>query len=176
MSRTTRLLLLVVLPLAGLRIVVPLASSPEAQLPAPAPPAPLSAAVSPEVAEVDREIERLISRLSEPAQLPAPRRDPFRFVDAAPPALRNTFRDDAETFAPPESIRPSVNWPILVAILTSGDNDAPIRRAVFEDVAGIVHVRSAGESLDGFRVEAVDSDAVTVVHEVTGLTTGLSIR
>jgi hypothetical protein len=152
MSRTTRLLLLVVLPLAGLRIVVPLASSPEAQLPAPAPPAPVY------------------------ATLVAPRRDPFRFVDAAPPALRNTFRDDAERFAPPEPIRPSVNWPILVAILTSGDNDAPVRRAVFEDAAGIVHVRSAGESLDGFRVEAVDSDAVTVVHEVTGLTTGLSIR
>lgn len=176
MSRVSpRLLLVLGALLVALRVVVPLSSSSSSQPPVATPVAPV-VDVPPELEDVNREVERLRDRLSDPARAIAPRRDPFRFGDPAQSAFVDATSSAVDPMPFAEPVRAAIAWPVLVAVLSSGDAAALVHRAVLEDTSGVVHVRATGESIAGFTVDAVTGDVVTVVHRASGESTQLTLR
>ncbi len=171
-----RLLLLSGILLVALRIVVPLSSSSPSQPPVAAPAVTVAVDTPPELEDVNREVERLRDRLTDRARATTPRRDPFRFADPVPSTTFGASTAAIDAILPAEPVRPAIAWPVLVAILSSGDSAAPVYRAVFEDAAGVVHVRSTGQSIGGVTVDAVTGDVVTVVHGASGESTQLTLR
>jgi hypothetical protein len=176
MTRVTpRLLLAIGALLLVAWVVVPLSSSPPSQIAAPAASAgaPL-APVAPELDEINREVDRLRDRLAEPVRNTTPVRDPFEFAPA--PAERfNARRPDDDLFVR-EPERPAIVWPPLVAILSSGSDASPTRRAVLEDASELVQFRSVGEVMGDVVVTAITADTVTLTHTPSGESTQVALR
>lgn len=127
----------------------------------------------PELDAINREVDRLRERLATPAPESTPQRDPFQFEDTATPDTGIGRPQDVAVDTPAE---PVLQWPVLVAILESGDEAQPSRRAVFEDTRQLIQIRSTGETLGGFSVTAVDADVVSLTHITSGQSVRLSVR
>jgi hypothetical protein len=176
MTRVTpRLLLAVGALLLAAWLVVPLSSSPPPQTQAQttgvvAPPV----AAPPELDEINREVDRLRERLAEPVRVTTPARDPFQFAE--PPAAPVIALPPATDVFTPASDRPTIAWPSLVAILSSGSDASPTRQAVLEDAAEVMQFRSVGEAIGDIVVTAIDADAVTFTHTPSGESTRAALR
>lgn len=170
MARLTSLLLLGAGALLLVTwLVAPATSSPQATVPSP-PFSPL-----PELIAINSELDRLETRLAAPAA-PGVTRDPFQFASSPHAVSANERRDSVAPNAQPTAVRPAVTWPRLVAILSSGTEANPVRRAVFEDANALLQIRSVGEAIDDARVDRITDDAVIVTSLSAEQTTSLSIR
>ena len=175
MGRVTSGLLLLVGALLVVTWVVAPASSAPPQVVVSAPPsATATPTSSPELDEINREVDRLRLRLSTPVRDVSPSRDPFQF---------ETRRVAAEPMATPSRefvtepvAAPLVTWPTLVAILSSGTDAQPELRAVFEDEAQLVQIRSAGDLIGDVTVVAVADDVVELTHVASGAATRVTLR
>lgn len=167
-----RLLSLLGALLLALWVVSPLSSSP---------PVRLSPAAAPDVAsqvaldEMNREVDRLEARLSRPVRPAAPDRDPFQFAPAAGPYLASPgIAAPSDAGVQPRTA--AVTWPTLVAILTTGSEQPPERRAVLEDAAGVVRILGIGERVGDVTVSAIRDGVVTLTHAATEQSTTLSLQ
>jgi hypothetical protein len=133
-----------------------------------APVVPVPAPV-PEVAAIDREVDRLTERLAVVTRAEAPARNPFEFADAA----RESRAVSDEFPSEPYVTAPHVQWPRLIAILSTGEGGQPLR-AVFEDARQLIRIRSAGELMDEVTIDAITPDGVTLSH-VSGLSRRLTL-
>ena len=122
----------------------------------------------PEVAAIDREVDRLTERLAVVAEARPPARNPFEFA-----ATRESSPMSEPLSSAPFVTVPHVQWPRLVAILSNAGDDQPLR-AVFEDAQQLIRIRSVGESVGDVTVEAVAADAVTLSH-VSGVSRRLTL-
>jgi hypothetical protein len=155
-------------------VVVPLSSSPPSQpeaAVATVPPEP----AAPELDAINREVDRLRERLSEPARHATPTRDPFQFV-ASPSALAVMRPAEPASLAPPEPPEPAIAWPSLVAIVAGGNDVAPTFQAVLEDASDIVRLRSVGETVGDIVVTDITVVAVTLTHTPSGDSTLVALR
>jgi len=117
----------------------------------------------PAVAEVDTEVDRLRDRITATPDVPRPARDPFSFGRSTEP-VRSLARS-AETERALIDVRSTPTLPRLVAILSPDDALSP-RTAVF--VAGDdVAMKSAGDELGPFHVDAVNADAIVLIDRAT---------
>lgn len=123
----------------------------------------------PEVAAIDREVDRLTERLAVVAEARPPARNPFEFAAAT----RESSPMSEPLSSAPFVAVPHVQWPRLVAILSNAGDDQPLR-AVFEDAQQLIRIRSVGESVGDVTVEAVAADAVTLSH-VSGVSRRLTL-
>jgi hypothetical protein len=149
-------------------LVTPAASGPPRQSSVDAP----AIAAPPEIEAIDREVERLRDRLDTTVVIAPPARDPFQFVPL-PSARRPELPDQLPV---PTVFEPTIVWPALVAILSSGPSATPTFQAAFEDDAHTIQILSSGASLDGFVIEEVTGDTVLISHPATGRTSRLSLH
>jgi hypothetical protein len=174
---TSRLLLALGASLLAAWLVAPVSSSPPPQAGAMVTSeAMVPLAALPELDALNGEVDRLRDRLAEPARASEPVRDPFQY--AAVPiervvALRALDPLDADSFEPQ---RPSIVWPSLVAILSSGTDELITRQAVLGIGYDLLEIRSVGEVLGGIVVSDITSDAVTLTHALSGQSTHLALR
>lgn len=170
MARVTSLLLLA----AGAVVLVTWLVSPAASAPQVAAARDATVARASEIDTIEREVDRLHTRLPDPSSAVVVR-DPFQFASSA---SASHSRPSAAPGSPslPRPIAAPVVWPRLVAILSSGTDEHPVRQAVFEDANQTIQIRSTGESIDDVRVDAITADAVVVTVPSSEQTTRLSIR
>jgi hypothetical protein len=155
-------------------IVVPVSTSPPSSAPG-SPAAVLQELTpSPELEAINREVDRLRDRLAEPARNTVPVRDPFQFAESE--RVRLELPPAGEPSPIMVAAAPVVAWPRLVAILASGDDAAPVWRAVFEDRAQLVQIRSVGETIGDVAVTDVSGDSATLTHTPSGETTRVPLR
>lgn len=165
-----------ILAFGGVALLVSWAvSAPAAPASAP-PPALLVDAldqVTPIVANVNAQVDRMRERLASPPQFPAPERDPFRFgrrpesprpaqvVIAAPPP------------GPVEPAGPEL--PRLVAITAETIDGSVVRRAVLS-AGDSVSVVKVGDKIGLFFVRSISLDAAELVDVASSLTYRISLK
>ncbi len=127
------------------------------------------------VTEVVQEAERLRARLAVVPDVPAPRRDPFRFGGRRPDPAPNP--EPVPEVTRPVDATPTMLWPTLAAVMAAvGDaGDVPTRTAVMAWGDAIEFLK-AGEDLGDFRVVTVSVDAVELLHVPTASTRRVTLR
>jgi hypothetical protein len=137
-------------------LATPAASSPTA--PAAASAQATQETIPPEQTAVDREVERLRQRLPPVVDVPRPERDPFNFG-------RLPNRAPADPVPPPvEDVRTLPVLPRLVAIVSEGSADAPVRSAVLS-AGDDVQVLKPGQRIGDWRVAAVTGETVVLTSD-----------
>lgn len=169
MARLTSLFLLG----AGALVLVTWLDSPASSAPPQIAASPASAVSStPEFDVFGDSLEQLSRQQAADAAPVVVTRNPFQFAGAS---MGRTDGDRVGVDARlPDLDVSTVRWPRLVAILSSGPDDAPVRQVVIEDAAQMIRILSAGESIAGIRVERITADAVTFTT-TSGQTTRLSL-
>lgn len=154
---------------------------------APAAPTPAPVRVSPEelaaieamapvAAEVAQEAERLKARLAAGPDQPVVGRNPFVFGGSrpTPPELPRATPETFEDVIPDTAAEPALVWPQLVAVLKNDSADDPLSVVLAYD--DTVDILQTGGRLGGFRVAAVGTNSVELVHVASAARVHLSLR
>lgn len=157
-------------------VAAPQSSSPPPQVAVTTPAVASADPVSPEIEQINREVDRLRDRLTEPARATEPVRDPFQFIEPRVHRAASQPRTEPARIDVPVPAPSTVSWPSLVAILSSGNDRSPSHQVVLEDASELVQFRSAGEAMGDIVVTAITADQVTLTHSPSGESTQLTLR
>ena len=168
MHRVAPLLLL-----AGVVLLVSWVVAPAAPSPTPIGPADAASSadqVSPVVADVAAQVDRLKRRIEITPDLPQPHRDPFRFGARPEPVRVKTPVAETPVDAPPAPVLPK-----LLAIVANTTDGGLLRTAAFS-VGDDVQVVKPGDTIGKFTVRSIGTDAVEVVEISTGASFRITLR
>jgi len=144
-------------------------SAPPLRIPAVASASPAN--LSPELDDVNAQVDRLHARTAAPPVYPAPSRDPFRFGRRVP--VTTPAREAA---TPPPAIEaPAPVLPRLIAIVADPVDGVLVRRAVLSDGEGVT-VTAVGETVGAFVLRAIGDDGVDLQQRASSAIYHLSLR
>jgi hypothetical protein len=170
MHRVAPLLLL-----AGVVLLVSWVVAPAAPSPAPiaAPGVSLVAdQLSPVLADVATQVDRLKNRLEITPDLPRSHRDPFRF-GARPEPVR--MKSPAPVVEAADALPPPPVLPRLLAIVANTTDGGLLRTAVFS-VGDEMQIVKPGDTIGKFVVRSIGTDVAEVVEISSGATFRIALR
>ena len=130
-------------------------------------PAPSAAVASSPAPDIEQQADRLAIRVRQETLYREPSRNPFRFTTRAAPAAPRTAPAASpapEPQVPAEPLPPPLR---LVGVASDVVDGAPQRTAIVSGAGGVQLVK-VGDEIAGYRVSAVEDDAVELTSTADG--------